>query len=116
MIVASFIAGALLMLLGVWSTVGFADVEHVPVRIFEANHLDNGAIELLVGSCNGAPTATIDSDSDPPQVEVRAFRFKSDRDSCQDILEVFLTRPNGDVPSELLDAHTGEVVEIGSTN
>ena len=63
--IASFLAGALLMLAMLWMVVGYPEVEHVPVRIHEAR------------------------------------------------LEVFFNQSDlGPLPTELLDALTGEVVGI----
>jgi len=113
--IASFLAGALLMLTMLWMIVGYPDVEHVPVRIHEARLLDaeTHKVELVVGSCNGAPRATSFLGPEYLEVEVTAFRFKRDQDDCIDVLEVFFNQSDlGPLPTELLDAHTGEVVRI----
>ena len=113
--IASFVAGALLMLAGLWVVVGYPDVEHVSVRIYEARLLDaeTHRVELLVGSCNGAPRATSLRGPEYLEVEVTAFRFKHDQDDCQDVLEVSFSQSDlGPLPAELLDTHAGEVVEI----
>ncbi len=113
--IASFVAGALLMLAGLWVVVGYPDVEHVSVRIYEARLLDaeTHSVGLLVGSCNGAPRATSLRGPEYLEVEVTAFRFKRHQDDCQDFLEVSFRQSDlGPLPAELLDTHTGEVVEI----
>ena len=113
--IASFLAGALLTLAMLWMVVGYPDVEHVPVPIHEARLLDaeTHKVELLVGSCNGAPRATISRGPEYLEVQVTAFRFKRDQDDCLDVLEVFFNQSDlGPLPTEFLDAHTGEVVAI----
>ena len=113
--IVSFVAGALLMLAGLWVVVGYPDVEHVSVRIYEARLLDaeTRRVELLVGSCNGAPRATILRGPEYLEVEVTAFRFKLEDDDCQDSLEVSFSHSDrgplpGPLPAELLDTHTDD--------
>lgn len=113
--IGSFLAGALVMLAVLWVVVGFPDTEHGSVRIHEARLLDADThkVELVVGSCNGAPRATSVRGPEYLEVEVTAFRFTRDQDDCQDILEVFFNQSDlGPLPTELLDTHTGEIVAI----
>ena len=98
---------------GLWLTLGLSDVEHVRVRILEAQYVDNkGRVELVVDSCNGAPRATFDRDGEVLDVEVKAFRFRRDTDACLDLVEIFLDPASGPLPTELVDTSSGEVVVI----
>lgn len=99
---------------GIWAVVGFSDAEYVSVPVLEARLIDDWVVELLVDSCNGAPSATFSLGAEHVEVEVRAFRLKSSGDSCLDLFEVHLPESvrGSSPPTELRDLHTSEVVMI----
>lgn len=115
--VLSFAAGAFVMGVGLWAFVGVADVDRVPVSIYDARLVDGGtAVELSVGSCQGAPSATITQGETYVEIDVRAFRHKTLQKFCDEVVTigvaVFNARGAQGIPTEILDIHTGRVIEI----
>lgn len=115
---ASFVAG-FLCAVGTWLVAGDGawgppDVEVVTVPVHEARIDAEGVrLELVVGSCQGAPRARVDHENDVVEVEVTAFVTRGGGDDCLDALSVSIPRSaRAPAPTEILDRHNGEVVTV----
>lgn len=81
------------------------------VRIVEGELLAPDHLVLLVDSCNGAPTASVEETDHEVRIRVRATSTPLfGGTDCLDPLEVRLREPLGD--RDVIDLHTGASVTV----
>jgi len=113
-----FVAG-FLSAVGIWLVAGDGawgppEIESKSVPILEARvDADARRLELVVGSCQGAPRARAVYENDALQVEVMAFVTRLETNDCLDSVTVSISHLSLDLPpTEIIDRHSDSSVTV----